>query len=66
MANVGPVFPWDRLTSVADYEVVDADLEHACANALGVWRTTIGWPGRQEEVFQRYYLEHPGAKPLDA
>ena len=63
MANVGPVFPWDRLTSVADYEVVDADLDRACADTLGVWRTTIGWPGRQEEVFQRYYLEHPGGKP---
>jgi hypothetical protein len=60
---MGPVFPWDRLKSVADYEVVDADLEHACADTLAVWRTTVGWPGRQEEVFQRYYLEHPGARP---
>lgn len=63
MANVGPVFPWDRLQPLADYEVVDADLGRASADALGVWRTTIGWPGRQEEVFQRYYLEHPGAQP---
>ncbi|HJU26928.1 MAG TPA: hypothetical protein VJ722_09650 [Rhodanobacteraceae bacterium] len=63
MAKVGPVFPWDRLQPLADYEVVDADLEHACADALGVWRSTIGWPGRQEEVFRRYYLEHPGAEP---
>lgn len=63
MTNMGPVFPWDRLKSIADYEVVDADLEHACADTLGVWRTTIGWPGRQEEVFRRYYLEHPGARP---
>lgn len=63
MGNMGPVFPWDRLKPVADYEVVGADLDRACADALGVWRTTIGWPGRQEEVFQHFYLEHPGTKP---
>lgn len=63
MANTGPVFPWDRLTSVNDYEVVDADLEHACDETVAVWRTTIGWPGRQEEVFRRYYLEYPFDKP---
>ena len=63
MANVGPVFPWDRLKPLADYEVVDADLGRACADALGVWRTTIGWPGRQEDVFRHFYLGHPGAQP---
>jgi len=63
MANAGPVFPWDRLTSVNDYEVVDADPETACDDVIAVWRTTIGWPGRQEEVFRRYYLEYPFGKP---
>ncbi len=58
-----PVFPWDRLTSVNDYEVVDADLARACGEATAVWGTTIGWPGRQEEVFRRYYLEYPYGKP---
>jgi hypothetical protein len=63
MANAGPVFPWDRLTSVNDYEVVDADLPHACDEAVAVWATTIGWPGRQEEMFRRYYLEYPDGQP---
>lgn len=63
MANAGPVFPWDRLTSVDDYEVVDADLSHACDEAVAVWATTIGWPGRQEEMFRRYYLEYPDGQP---
>lgn len=63
MTDTGPVFPWDRLKSVSDYEVIDANLEQACADAIGVWRTTIGWPGQQEEVFRRHYLEYPFGKP---
>ena len=63
MANTEPVFPWDRVASVPDYEVFDADLEHACDDAVAVWGNTIGWPGRQEAMYRRYYLECPTGKP---
>lgn len=63
MANGGPAFPWDRVASVPDYEVIDADLAHACEDALAVWGNTIGWPGRQAEMYRRYYLECPEGKP---
>lgn len=58
-----PVHPWDRITHVDEYEVVAADLAHACDDAAAVWGNTIGWPGRQAEVYRRYYLECPVAQP---
>lgn len=63
MPNVAPVFSWDRITAVDGYEVVRADLRNACADAVAVWGNTIGWPGRQEEMYRRYYLECPFGSP---
>lgn len=54
-----PVFPWDRVASVPDYEVVAADPDRACEDAVAVWGNTIGWPGRQEYMYRRYYLDCP-------
>jgi hypothetical protein len=54
---------WERVANVPDYEVVDADLGHACDDALAVWGNSIGWPGRQAEMYRRYYLECPVGRP---
>lgn len=54
---------WERITQVAGYEVVDADLAEACDQAVAVWGSSIGWPGRQREMYRRYYLECPAGQP---
>jgi hypothetical protein len=54
---------WDRVAELPDYEVVDADLEHACDEALAVWGGSIGWPDRQAAMYRSYYLECPMGRP---
>lgn len=54
---------WERITQLADYEVIDADLAQACGQAVAVWGSSIGWPGRQAEMYRRYYLECPVGQP---
>lgn len=54
---------WERITQLADYEVIDADLAQACDHAVAVWSNSIGWPGRQAEMYRRYYLECPVGQP---
>ena len=63
MPDKEPLARWNRVAGVPDYEVVDADLEHACDDALAVWGGSIGWPGRQAEMYRRYYLECPVDRP---
>lgn len=63
MPTVDPAFARQRVAKVADYDVVDADLGHACEQAAAVWGNTIGWPGRQAEMYRRYYLECPVGQP---
>jgi hypothetical protein len=47
-----------------DYEVIDADLARVCDEVTAVWGNTIGWPGRQDEMYRGYYLQYPGARPI--
>jgi hypothetical protein len=49
---------------MSDYEVIDADLARACDEVTAVWGNTIGWPGRQDEMFRGYYLQYPDAHPI--
>lgn len=63
MQDKQPLVLRNRVAEVSDYEVVDADLERACDQALGVWGQSIGWPGRQAEMYRRYYLECPVGRP---
>jgi hypothetical protein len=62
--NGHPVFPGDRVKLVPGYVVIDADLERDGDVASRVWGTTIGWPGRQMEMYRRHYLECPVDKPM--
>ena len=54
-----PVFPWDGLTTLQGYEVVDADLTSACEIAVAVWGGSIGWPDRPVEMYRSCYLSCP-------
>lgn len=63
MSDAQPSAAWERVAKVADYEVVDADLAHARDQAVAVWGNSIGWPGRQAEMYRRYYLECPAGQP---
>lgn len=63
MPDAGPAAAWQRVAEVADYDVIDADLAHACDQAVAVWGRSIGWPGRQAEMYRRYYLECPVGQP---
>lgn len=64
MADLSKLPTWDRLNSTDDYEVVPADLARARDDAVRIWGTTIGWPGRQEEMYDSYYRDCPVGIPL--
>lgn len=64
MAELDNAPAWDRLAPADDYEVVPADLEHAREDAVRVWASTIGWPGRQGEMYDAYYRGCPAGTPL--
>lgn len=63
-ASSTTLLPWNRLRGADDYEVVPADLTQAREDAVRIWGTTIGWPGRQHEMYDAYYRACPVGTPL--
>lgn len=63
-SNAFDINSTDHANPMADYVLLDADLESDSDAAVRVWDGIIGWYGRLSEMYAAFYLDCPLGRPL--